>query len=95
MSKKIITGCHPRCGKTLKSTIEKILNDMPYHYYDDPRYKNFRDELRKERQRALNCSDKAPHQEEIEYLESLGLSYPVIRRILEQKYYSNIQEISK
>ena len=92
MTEKIIIGMPPRCGKTLKASIEKILQDMPYHYYEDPNHKSFRDELR---QRGLNCSDKAPHQEEIDYLKSLGLNYPVIARILEQKYYQNIQEISK
>lgn len=79
-----------------KSKSKEILDNMPYKfYYESSKYADFRDELRKERQRALNCSDKTPHQEEIEYLENLGLSYPVIRRILEHKYYANIQEISK
>lgn len=79
-----------------KSKSKEILDNMPYKfYYDSSKYADFRDELRKERQRALNCSDKAPHQEEIEALHRLGLSYPVIRRILEHKYYANIQEISK
>lgn len=89
MTEKIICGMPPRCGKTLKAGIEKIFRDMPYHYYyeDSSRYKNFRDELRKERQRALNCSDKAPHQEEIDYLLSLGLTPQAIRNILVSTYY--------
>lgn len=79
-----------------KSKSKEILDNMPYKfYYESSKYADFRDELRKERQRALNCSDKAPHQDEIDTLAALGLSYPQIRKILEKKYYSNIQEISK
>lgn len=92
MSEKILMGTPPRCGKTLKQQIEKILGNMHYTYYEDSNYKNFLKEINN---RNVNCSDKAPHQEEINYLASLGLSYPVIAKILEQIYYSNIQEISK
>lgn len=91
MTEKIICGMPPRCGKTLKARIEKILGDMPYHYYYDSPPKNFRDDIRKLHHNS-NCSDKAPHQEEIDYLASLGLSYPVIRRILESKYYPKVKE---
>lgn len=92
MTEKIICGMPPRCGNPLKLRIEKILQDIPYTYYEDPNHKSFRDELKQERQRGLNCSDKAPHQEEIDYLASLGLSYPVIKRILESKYYLKVKE---
>lgn len=81
----------PRCGKTLKSRIEKILRDMSYHYYYESSYKNLRDDIRK-LDHDLNCSDKAPHQDEIDTLAALGLSYPQIRKILEKKYYQNIKK---
>ena len=82
-----------------KRKIEEILKDVPYHYYyndnvamgAEPRCgKTFFNELR---QKELNCSDKAPHQEEIELLDALGLSYPQIRKVLEAKYYQNIKKI--
>ena len=44
MTKKILSAMPPRCGKTLKTTIEKILQDMPYTYYYDS-HKNLRNEL--------------------------------------------------
>lgn len=78
-----------------KSKIKEILDNMPYKfYYESSKYADFRYQLRDEI-RNLNCSDKAPHQDEIDTLAALGLSYPQIRKILEKKYYSNIQEISK
>ena len=95
MTEKIICGMPPRCGKTLKARIEKIFQDMNYHYYYESANKNLRDDLRKvhhDLNHDLNCSDKAPHQEEIDYLASLGLSYPVIRGILESKYYLKVKE---
>lgn len=76
-----------------KSKSKEILDNMPYKfYYDSSKYADFRDELRKERQRALNCSDKAPHQEEIEALHRLGLNPSQILKVLEAKYYQNIKK---
>ncbi len=74
-----------------KSKIKEILDNMPYKFYYESPHKNLRDDIRK-LHHDLNCSDKAPHQEEIDYLASLGLSYPVIRRILESKYYLKVKE---
>lgn len=76
-----------------KSKSKEILDNMPYKfYYESSKYADFRDELRKERQRALNCSDKAPHQEEIDALHSLGLNPSQILKVLEAKYYQNIKK---
>ncbi len=81
-----------------KRKIEEIMKNIPYHYYEydgvcasvPPRCgKTFFNELR---QKELNCSDKAPHQEEIEALHRLGLNPSQICKVLEAKYYQNIKK---
>ena len=75
-----------------KSKIKEIQDNMLYKcYYEHIKYADFRCQLRDEI-RNLNCSDKAPHQDEIDTLAALGLSYPQIRKILEKKYYQNIKK---
>ena len=75
-----------------KSKSKEILDNMPYKfYYDSSKYADFRYQLRDEI-RNLNCSDKAPHQEEIEALHRLGLNPSQILKVLEAKYYQNIKK---
>ena len=75
-----------------KKKLEEILKNIPYEdYYSDnkaaggiPRCgKSVLDELR---QKSLNCSDKAPHQEEIDYLTKMGLKPKQIAQILQISY---------
>lgn len=75
-----------------KSKSKEILDNMPYKfYYEHSKYADFRYQLRDEI-RNLNCSDKAPHQEEIEALHRLGLNPSQILKVLEAKYYQNIKK---
>ena len=72
-----------------KKIAEMVLKTIPYHYYYSPPCSSEPLEKIKQLNRAkLNCSDKAPHQEEIEYLLSLGLTPQAIGNILVSKFYS-------
>lgn len=77
-----------------KKKLEEILNNIPheygYYYCDNKAFgavprcgKSFFEELR---QKSLNCSDKAPHQEEIDYLTKMGLKPKQIAQILRISY---------
>lgn len=65
------------------------MNDIPYHYYyDESSADRILNKLKT--RRILNCRDEAPHQNLIDELRSLGISDEQIKRILEQKYYTDI-----
>ena len=91
---KIVHGATPRCGKTVmlekKEKIRKILENMPYHYYpNDVKHQEVREQIKSG---YLNCRDPSPHEDEINALAALGLSYPTIRKIIENKYYPNLKD---
>ena len=90
---KIVYGATPRCGKTAmlelkKEKIRKILENMPYHYYPNDDHE-LREQIKSD---SYNCRDPSPHEDEIETLAALGLSYPQIRKIIENKYYPNLKD---
>lgn len=73
-----------------KEKVKKIMNDIPYHYYYDDESSADGILNKFKTRRMLNCKEEAPHQDLINELRALGISDEQIKRILEQKYYTDI-----
>ena len=79
----------PKNREKMKSLLERLDKiGLPYKYYHNDQLLG----VPPRQGKTLNCRDKAPHEDEINALAALGLSYPQIRRIIENKYYRDILE---